>query len=694
MNASRNTTLRNTLPAICSAIAGQKGVKIVWQGPPRTEGTTIWSSPLPVDADESTVKMVVGDIDHECGHIRHSDFDMVGKKRPTISDLQFGIWNALEDTFIERKLGDDYLGCQQTLAESAEIAVARGQCRTGEKGPADALQVFCDAWGRKNVLLQGVDPILATSRAELVKHIEEKGVARLEALLSTKLYSANSTAETLKLSGQVVQLIKDIQDEQEKPPEPKPQEKKPSDPQEGKGGSGQGSSGGQDGTDQGSDGDQDEPGQGSDGDQEKSDQDSNGGQGDSGQGSDGDQDEPDQGSDGDQEESDQGSSGGQDGTDQGSDGDQEKSDQDSNGGQGDSGQGSDGDQDEPGQGSDGDQEESDQGSSGGQDGTGQDSDGDQDGSDQKADDSSQGGGAGRGGSARQILEDANIDQGPAIDRKGAAQAMAAEAAAKGNFVFNPQTITPPPQGENLPRYSALKGAVSGQISQLQRRLVVEFQTKRRSRTVVAEEGRLDGRRLHQALVGETRVYRHKVVTQAPKPAVSLVLDCSGSMGWAIKGSGLVLKDDIILATQAVIAMAEVCAVMGVPFEVIPFAGSQIGAIKTFDAPLARARGRIGAIAASGGTPTAEALWIAGNRLVARREERKILMLVTDGSPDNMPAAQQVAGLIERSGIELYGVGIGTEAVRKICRKSGVIKSANDLAPAILNALAERMLAAA
>ncbi|MBU1959983.1 MAG: VWA domain-containing protein [Gammaproteobacteria bacterium] len=639
MNASRNTTLRNTLPAICSAIAGQKGVKIVWQGPPRTEGTTIWSSPLPVDADESTVKMVVGDIDHECGHIRHSDFDMVGKKRPTISDLQFGIWNALEDTFIERKLGDDYLGCQQTLAESAEIAVARGQCRTGEKGPADALQVFCDAWGRKNVLLQGVDPILATSRAELVKHIEEKGVARLEALLSTKLYSANSTAETLKLSGQVVQLIKDIQDEQEKPPEPKPQEKKPSDPQEGKGGSGQGSSGGQDGTDQGSDGDQDEPGQGSDG-------------------------------------------------------DQEKSDQDSNGGQGDSGQGSDGDQDEPGQGSDGDQEESDQGSSGGQDGTGQDSDGDQDGSDQKADDSSQGGGAGRGGSARQILEDANIDQGPAIDRKGAAQAMAAEAAAKGNFVFNPQTITPPPQGENLPRYSALKGAVSGQISQLQRRLVVEFQTKRRSRTVVAEEGRLDGRRLHQALVGETRVYRHKVVTQAPKPAVSLVLDCSGSMGWAIKGSGLVLKDDIILATQAVIAMAEVCAVMGVPFEVIPFAGSQIGAIKTFDAPLARARGRIGAIAASGGTPTAEALWIAGNRLVARREERKILMLVTDGSPDNMPAAQQVAGLIERSGIELYGVGIGTEAVRKICRKSGVIKSANDLAPAILNALAERMLAAA
>ena len=229
---NKAVTLRNTLPAVCSAIAGQKGVKIIWQGPPRTDGSTIWSNPLPVDADADTVKVVVGDIDHECGHVRFSDFELVGKKKPGLPELQACLWNALEDTFIERRLGDDYLGCQQTLAESAEIAVAKGHCRTGEKGPADALQVFCDAWGRKNVLRQGVDKILDSSRSELVKHLDEKGVVRLEALLATKLFSANSTAETLHLSGAIIKLMKDIQEEQEQPPPPEPEpQEKPSDPQ-------------------------------------------------------------------------------------------------------------------------------------------------------------------------------------------------------------------------------------------------------------------------------------------------------------------------------------------------------------------------------------------------------------------------------------------------------------------------------
>jgi len=609
---NKAVTLRNTLPAVCSAIAGQKGVKIIWQGPPRTDGSTIWSNPLPVDADADTVKVVVGDIDHECGHVRFSDFELVGKKKPGLPELQACLWNALEDTFIERRLGDDYLGCQQTLAESAEIAVAKGHCRTGEKGPADALQVFCDAWGRKNVLRQGVDKILDSSRSELVKHLDEKGVVRLEALLATKLFSANSTAETLHLSGAIIKLMKDIQEEQEQPPPPEPEpQEKPSDPQ------------GEEGDDQGQD---DSQGDGQ---------------------------------------------GGNDPSDQGQGGDDSNPDPQGSGGNGQPEGGSpDGSSPQPQSGSD----------------TGN--------GNSPSDNAGTGDGAGRGGSARQILEDANVDTGPAIDRKGASQEMAAQAAAQGNFVFDPRTVTPPPVGDNLARYNALKAAVSGHIAQLSRRLAVEFQTKRRTRSVIAEEGRLDGRRLHHALTGETRIYRHKVVTQSPKPAVSLVLDCSGSMGFEYVGSKICPKDDIILATQAVIAIAEVCAVMGVPFEVVTFAGGQIGAIKTFDHPLTRARGRIGAIDAGGGTPTAEALWIAGNRLVGRREERKILMLVTDGDPDNMPSAKQVAGLIERSGIELYGIGLGTNAIRQVCQKSGVIMNANDLAPAILTALAERMLAAA
>lgn len=602
MKTQRNTTLRNSLPAICSAIAGRKGVKIVWNGPPRTEGSTIWSNPLPIDADEETRKMVVGDIDHEIGHIRYSDFDYLNSKSGKISPLQHSVWNALEDTFGERRMVDDYVGCRQTLAVSTEIAIRKGHCRTGEKGPADALATFCDAWGRKNVLLQDVDPVLNSSRGELIKHIEEKGVARLEALLSTKLFSVNTTQETFKLSTSVIKLMMDIQEEQE-------QEQNQPDQQ-------------------GAESNDSKP-------------DSNGSLSD-----------PDSRNNAQNQDRGTGTNNadGQNGGDQPGSQGQSGSNPDSNA------------PGKPGDDTTGSQSNPDSG------------------------DADIGDGAGHGGSARQILEDTDVPTDPVIDRRGATAAMT-QAEVSDNFTFDPNAVHRPVNGENLLRYHSLKASVSGSIAQLQRRLAVEFQTRRHSRTVISEEGRLDGRRLHQAILGNPRVCRRKVVNHTPKPAVSLALDCSGSMSYRN-------SNKMILATQAVIVLAEVCNTMGVPCEVVTYGGKQIGPVKTFDTPLAKARKHIGAIGAGGGTPTAEALWIAGNRLFNRKEERKIMMLVTDGKAGNMRHAAQVANMIERSGIELYGIGLETETIREVCSKAGVVNKADDLAPAILNALASRMLAAA
>ncbi len=581
-------SLRNSLPAVVSAITGSKGIQIVWQGPPRTEGHTIWSNPLPVDADEDTVKMVVGDIDHESGHILYTAFDFVEKKGATLSPLQFGLWNALEDTYEERMMGDRYLGCQETLAESAEIAVGKGACRTGKNSPSDALITFVDAWGRKNVLVQGVDPILESSRAELEKYLEKKGVRRLESLLSTRLFSAASTAETLKLSADVLKLVKDIQDEQAQPPKPK---------------------GGQGG------------------------------------------------------KNDKGDSAGNQGDNSGAG---DKGDATGNGSS-DPGQ-------QKGSGKDGASHGSgDGGSSGGS-------------TDGKSDDG-HGDGAGCGGRAREILDDINVDTNPVVNRRELAVKMAEEAA-QSSFVFNDAYLSQPKWGDNATRYQSLKAGVSGEIALLQRRLAVDFMTRRRTRMVVGEEGRIDGRLLHRAVLGDTRIRRRKQTQRTPLPAVSLALDCSGSMG---SGSG---GGPIQLATQAVIALVEVCSSMGVPVEVVTFMGSQIGVVKRFDDALPKVRSKIGAIGAGGGTPTAEGLWVAGNRLFSRKEERKILMLVTDGQANDMAGAKQVATMIEHSGIELYGIGLGTNVIRHICQKSGVITSAADLADAILGALAERMLGAA
>lgn len=594
------TSLRNSLPAVVNAITGSRGIKIVWQGPPRTDGNTIYSDPLPVDADEQTVKVIVGDIDHESSHILFSDFELLDKKQP--SPLKKGLWNAFEDTVCERLMGDKYVGCQETLAESTEIALKQGHVRDGTKGPSDALMTFCDAWGRKNVLAQGVDPILESSRKELEKYLDKKGVRRLESLLSTELFSASSTEESFKLTEKVLKLVKDINDEQEE----EKQKQQGSKNAEGK------------------------------------DQDQNNGQGSS-----------------------QGNDDGNDGSDtgagnQGDDDDSKGSDQNGDGSNG----------------KDGDDKDSSKGAGGADDDTADQSD-DNSGKEQQGD------GAGRGGRAKEILDDDFVDTSAVVKRREVAEEMARDASYS-NFTFDEKRIGKPDWGENLGRYNQLKSSVSGHIAHLQRRLAIEFMTRRHTRNVVGEEGRIDGRLLHRAVLGDPRFRRHKQVQRTPLPAVTMALDCSGSMG----------GHEIQLATQAVVALAEVCSTMNVPVEVVTFAGNRAGVVKQFDTPLQRARANIGAIGAGGGTPTAEGLWVAGNRLFNRKEERKILFLVTDGMANDMNGAKQVATMIENSGIEVYGVGIGTDVISQICTKSGVISHADDLADAILNALSERMFGAA
>lgn len=545
MKERRNRSLRNCLPAVVNAIAGTRGVKVIWEGPPRTNGNTIWSNPIPLDADEDLLTVVVGDLDHECGHVLFTDFQLATQEN--LSGLRKDVVNAIEDAFIERRMGEKFFGAREKLAKSIEIAAKKGHVKTGKGSPKEALATFIDYWGRSNVVLQDTKELAAGARAHLVQYLEEKGVRRLEALLSTKMYSVDSTRGSIDLADQVIALIKDIRDEQENPS-----------PGDG---------------DQGDDAAGNNPGSGGE-------QPQDGGPTDGQQGS---------------------------GT--------------------------------PTQGKSG---------------------------------------------ARDILEDTSTEVGPAVDRKGAKEEMILEAIANGGQMAPSESaFTKPDRSvENLDRYNQIKASIPGQIAMLQRRLHNEFQALRRTRTKSSEEGRIDSRRLAYAVVGDPRVYKKRTEVQAPMPAVSVLIDCSGSM----RGQ------EIMLALQATVAVSEVCNHLNIAHEVTVF-GSAVGTVKGFDEPLVRSRGRLGAIDAGGGTPMTEALWIAGRRLVSRKESRKIMLVVSDGAPNNTDTARDLVSMAERDGVEAYGIGIGNAgaAIRDVCTKAGVVASASNLAEAILAALAERML---
>jgi len=59
----------------------------------------------------------------------------------------------------------------------------------------------------------------------------------------------------------------------------------------------------------------------------------------------------------------------------------------------------------------------------------------------------------------------------------------------------------------------------------------------------------------------------------------------------------------------------------------------------------------------GGTPMTGALWYAAADLIARSEERKVMLVLTDGYPNHYASAVDMLEKATLAGIQVIGVGI-------------------------------------
>jgi hypothetical protein len=94
----------------------------------------------------------------------------------------------------------------------------------------------------------------------------------------------------------------------------------------------------------------------------------------------------------------------------------------------------------------------------------------------------------------------------------------------------------------------------------------------------------------------------------------------------------------------------------------------------------------------GGTPLAQALWYAAAELLARREQRRLLMVLTDGAPDDAREAARLLTLARAAGIETVGIGIGVE-VRQLFVTALTVHATTDLKDALFG-VAEQLLVGA
>jgi cobaltochelatase CobT len=263
----------------------------------------------------------------------------------------------------------------------------------------------------------------------------------------------------------------------------------------------------------------------------------------------------------------------------------------------------------------------------------------------------------------------------------------------------------------------LQGAVGRLANRMQRRLMAQ---QNRSWDFDLEEGYLDPARLTRMIIDPMQPLSFKMErdTQFRDTVVTLLIDNSGSM----RGR------PITVAATCADILARTLERCGVKVEILGFTtkawkGGQArenwlsggkpqtpGRLndlrhiiyKSADEPLRRARNNLGLMMREGllkENIDGEALIWAHNRLLARREQRKILMMISDGAPvDDSTLSVNPGNYLERhlravidqielrSPVELLAIGIGHDVTRYY-RRAVTIVDADELAGAMTEQLA-------
>jgi len=264
---------------------------------------------------------------------------------------------------------------------------------------------------------------------------------------------------------------------------------------------------------------------------------------------------------------------------------------------------------------------------------------------------------------------------------------------------------------------SLGGVVTRLANRLQRRLMAQ---QARSWDFDQEEGLLDAARLARVIVSPAHSlsYKNEKDTEFKDTVVSLLIDNSGSM----RGR------PISIAATCADVLARTLERCGVSTEILGFTtrgwkGGQSRELwlsegrpphpgrlndlrhiiyKRADEPYRHARRSLGLMMREGllkENIDGEALLWAHSRLLARAEERRILLVISDGAPvdDSTASAnggtylerhlrQVITWIEERSGIELAAIGIGHDVTRYYSRAI-TIMDAEQLGGALIEQLA-------
>jgi hypothetical protein len=267
-----------------------------------------------------------------------------------------------------------------------------------------------------------------------------------------------------------------------------------------------------------------------------------------------------------------------------------------------------------------------------------------------------------------------------------------------------ETIIKPPMGDRL-AYLALQKEVKHDAGFLVRKLTLFMREEVYLRYGGHyRTGNLNTAKLWKQRLGVYRLFQRPVSGQEQPLAISLLVDESASM----KGLGKAQ-----MAAKTAILVGETLNQLEIPLEIIGFSTAQYEAqaaldlgllpahkhrttrcsplehrlYKTFAEPFPYVRTRLTDIQPRHNNWDEEHLLFAFRRIQSRPENRKLIIVVSDGQPNgDAEFLIRTIETIERSNCKIVGVGIGADFVKEIYTDAIVVSDFHQMTRELLNIL--------
>lgn len=220
-----------------------------------------------------------------------------------------------------------------------------------------------------------------------------------------------------------------------------------------------------------------------------------------------------------------------------------------------------------------------------------------------------------------------------------------------------------------------------------------------------ESGRLDRKAFSRFACGSTSIFSKRTHVEAESSAVSILVDCSGSMS----GSRMAVTESVTIQLVKILDKADVsyrvfgfdsptCGERkvitddkGVKGE-IPVESIRFYPFKQWGESLQRALPKLGQIHkfALSENPDYSAVMVSLEDLKTRPEKRKIMFVLTDSLSVNVAHMSQLDVLADKLGIKLIAIGIQSAEVLGCYKNSVAVSSLADLGSASFNKLLKEL----